>query len=516
MTRRLVLLVAALATVTLLSTDQRGGPYVAGAASMKTKIVFATTADAITLDPAFISSTHERILSLYPFDYLVTIAPDGRYGPALAESFKQLNPTTWEFKLRKGVKFHNGEPLTAATVKYTYTRVQNNSKNPNQGELTTFKEIQTVDDHTLRFVTTKFDAVFMLRILKQPIVPMGYIQEKGDDYFGQHPVGTGPYVFKEWVKNDHVTYEANPDYWAGAVPVKAITFKPVPEYSTRAALLRTGEVDFIDDVLPDQAAALAKEAGIKIHSGATFRSYMVVLRSDRAPLNNKAVRQALNYATNKESIVKNIFRGYGVINDGQILNPGQIGYNPGLKPYPYDPTRAKELLSKAGYPKGFRGTFLTPSGQFTLDKEMSEAIAAQLGRVGVQLKVQPVEYSVYTSMQMQSKFPELSMLAFGASFDGGEAYERAYVSGEPWLAGQYFKNAEVDRLLKASVNIVDPKARDAAIRRVGTIVREEAPLIFLHRLVKIYAARDGVPFVARPDLRVIFYPYPGNAQAFRR
>ncbi len=514
MTKRLVLLVAAV-LAGLMSIGLQGYPSTVGA-MMKTKVVFATTADAITLDPAFISSTHERILSLYPFDYLVTIGPDGRYGPALAESFRQLNPTTWEFKLRRGVKFHNGEPLTAATVKFTYTRVQNNPKNPNQGELVTFQDIQTVDDHTLRFVTTKFDAVFMLRILKQPIVPMGYIKEKGDDYFGEHPVGTGPYVFKEWVKNDHTTYEANPNYWGGSVPVKTVVFKPVPEYSTRAALLRTGEVDFIDDVLPDQAAALAKETGIKIHSGTTFRSYMVILRSDRAPLDSKELRQALNYATNKESIVKNIFRGYGVINDGQILTPGQIGYNPGLKPYPYDPARAKELLSKAGYPNGFQGTFMTPSGQFTLDKEMAEAIAAQLGRVGVRLKVQPVEYSVYTSMQMQSNFPELSMLAFGASFDGGEAYERAYVSGEPWLAGLYFKNPEVDSLLKASVNIVDPRERDAAVRRVGAIVREEAPLIFLHSLVKIYAARDGVPFKARPDLRVIFYPYPGNEEAFQR
>jgi len=171
MTKRLVLLVAAV-LAGLMSIGLQGYPSTVGA-MMKTKVVFATTADAITLDPAFISSTHERILSLYPFDYLVTIGPDGRYGPALAESFRQLNPTTWEFKLRRGVKFHNGEPLTAATVKFTYNRVQNNPKNPNQGELVTFQDIQTVDDHTLRFVTTKFDAVFMLRILKQPIVPMG-------------------------------------------------------------------------------------------------------------------------------------------------------------------------------------------------------------------------------------------------------------------------------------------------------------------------------------------------------
>ncbi len=509
----LYLSLCAVVMLTLVSTTFAPSPGIS-ATTPKTQLVVATTADAITLDPAFIDSTHERILSYYAFDYLLYRDALGKYGPWLADSYKQVNPTTWEFKLRKGVKFHDGTPFTAEDVKFTYERVMINPKNPNQGELVTFEDITVVDPYTVRFITKQFDAGFFFRIMKQPIVPSKYIKEKGDSYFGRHPIGTGPFVWKEWVKDDHVLYEANPNYWRGAPSVKRITFKPIPEYSTRAALLRTGEVDFIDDVVPDQAAQLAKESGIRIYSGPTLRSYMVILNTHRPPLDKKAVRQALNYAVDKEGIVKNIFRGYGVVGHGQILGPAQFGYDPNLKAYPYDPDKAKQLLTEAGYPNGFEATLLTPSGQFTLDKEMSEAIAGQLSKVGIKVKVQPVEYSVYTAQQNQGKFPEMAMIAFGASFEGGDALERAFASGEPFVSGLYWSNPEVDKLLKTYGSIVDRNAEEKALRKVEEIVRDDAPLIFLHYLVKIYAARDGVQFKPRPDLVVLFYKYPGNYDLF--
>jgi peptide/nickel transport system substrate-binding protein len=499
-----LLLAAAVAVLvtTLPATIATSGPAV------KSPVTIALTHDAITLEPARLTSTNERIITYFLFDYLLSRSPEGKYGPWLAESWRRLGDTRWEFKLRKGVKFHNGEDFTAEAVQFTFHRVLDPANRiAGRGQIATFKEFKIVDDYTIQLVTHKPDPLVFHRLLRQPILPPKYFKERGEQHFSRNPVGTGPYVFKEWVKDSHLSLEANPRYWAGDVPVKRVIFKPTPEYATRVALLRTGEVDLITNVVPDQAEALGRERGIKVVSSPTLRGFFLILRPDTAPLNKREVRQALNYAIDKEAIVRTILKGYGVVATGQVIPKAYIGYNSDLKAYPFDQARARQLLAEAGYPNGFDIELSSPIGQFTLGQEISDAIAAQLGRVGVRVKHVPTEYGVWARAQIEGKLPAMSFFGFGATFDGGNNYDSLFTTGQPWGTGVYWTHPEIDKLNESARSLMSPKIREAAIRRVGEIVREEAPVVFLYNSVEIYAVRDGVPFKPRPDEQIHIWPW---------
>lgn len=469
-------------------------------APARNQVVVALTTDAVTLDPALITSTNERILSFYFFDYLLARAQDGKLVPWLAESYKVLDPTTWEFKLRRGVRFHNGEPFTAEAVQFAFHWVLDpGNRIPGRGQLSTIKEVKIVDEYTVHFITHVPDPILPARMLRQPPYPPRYFRERGRDFFLRNPVGTGPYVFKEWVKDERIVAEANPQYWGPAPRIRTIVFRPIPEYSTRVSLLRTGEVDLITHVVPDQAAALARVPGIKVSSTPSLRTMYLALRPDLAPLDKKEVRQALNYAIDKDTIVKHLLNGFGVVAKGQIVSPVFFGYSPGLKPYPYDPQRAKELLSQAGHPNGIDLTFYTPTGRYTLDREIAETIVAQLAKVGIRVKLTPVEWGVYARYQQEAKFAHMNLLAATGLGDAPDSYASAFRTGEPWGVGLYWSHAEVDRLVLLGQSNMNPKTREQAAQKIAQIVREQAPVVFLHHMVEIYAVRDGIEFTPRPD-----------------
>ncbi|MBI4277259.1 MAG: ABC transporter substrate-binding protein [Armatimonadetes bacterium] len=492
----LVLLTAALG-VTGMST----------AAPAKTEAVIVLTTDATTLDPARVTVTNDTLVSYYFFDYLLWRTADGKVQPYLAESYRAINDTTWEFKLRKNVKFHNGEPLNAEAVKFTFDRVLNpDNKIPGRGQIATIKEVKAVDEHTVHFITEKPDPVLATaRVFRQPIIPPRYFKEKGEQEFARNPVGTGPYIFREWVKDTRIVGEANPNYWGGVPRLRKITFRPIPEYATRVSLLRTGEVDIVPFVVPDQAAALARERGIKVSTTPTLRTMFLIMRPDMAPLDKKAVRQALNYAVDKESIVKNLLGGYAVVSKAQVVAPIFFGFNPNMRPYPFDLERAKKLLVEAGYRDGFELSFYTPAGRYTLDKEIAEVIVAQFAKVGVRAKLTPMEWGVFAKAQLDFKFAQLNLFAFAGPYDAGEVYNSLFARGQPWGVGPYWTHPELERLLEVARTRVDPKVRTDAIHKAAAIIREEAPVLFMHHLVNIYAARDWVDFTPRPDDMILLY-----------
>jgi peptide/nickel transport system substrate-binding protein len=480
----------------------------APAPAVRPAVSIALTHDAVTLEPARLTSTNERIITYYFFDYLLSRSPEGKYGPWLVESWKRLGDTRWEFKLRKGVKFHNGEDLTAEAVQFTFHRVLDPANRiAGRGQIGTFKEFKVIDDLTFQLITHKPDPLVFHRLLRQPILPPKYFKERGEQYFSRNPVGTGPYVFKEWVKDSHITMEANPNYWAGPLPVKRVTFKPVPEYSTRVALLKTGEVDLITNVVPDQAESLGRERGITVISSPTLRGFFLILRPDVAPLNRREVRQAINYAIDKESIVRNILKGFGVVAAGQVLPQAYIGHNPDMKAYPFDQAKARQLLTEAGLPNGFDVELSSPIGQYTLGQEISEAVAQHLSRVGIRTKHLPMEYGVWARSQIEGKLTAMSFFGFGATFDGGNNYDSLFTKGQPWGTGLYWSHPEIDKANESIRSLMSPKIREAAIRKVGEIVREEAPVAFLYNGVEIYAVRQGVPFKPRPDEQIHIWPW---------
>ena len=191
----------------------------------------------------------DQYINYYTLDTLFVRTPEGDLVPLLAESIEALSDTEWEVKLVQDVKFHNGEDFTAEAVKFSFDRMFNpDDPSPSAGRFDTIIEARIIDDHTLHLITAEPDPLVPARISQLDIVPPGYYQEQGRDHFASNPIGTGPYIFKEWVKDDRVVLEANPDYFLGKPKVERVIFKPIPEYSTRLALLRTGEVHLIPNV----------------------------------------------------------------------------------------------------------------------------------------------------------------------------------------------------------------------------------------------------------------------------
>ena len=464
-------------------------------------ITIALTTDATTLDPAYTTVSNENTLYYYLFDTLLCRAPDGKLELSLAESYKALDDKTWEFKLRKDVKYHNGEPFNAECVKFTFDRMLDPAeKCPSAGHYSTVKEVKVVDEYTVQIITGAPDPLIPARLKSLSIVPVKYVKEKGKAYFARNPIGTGAYVFKEWVKDSHITMEANPNYFKGVPQYPKVVFKPIPEYATRVSVLRTGEVDVITNIIPGQADTLAKEPNIVIHKSPTLRTMMLLMRPDLGPLKKKEVRQAINYAIDKESIVKNVLGGYAQVAKGQVLGPMYFGYNPNLQAYSYDLDKAKKLLSSAGYPNGFEIDLYTPAGRYTLDKEIAEAISAQLAKVGIKAKIQPFEWGLYSKLQQEKKFGHLNLFAFmQTTYDAEGILYSLFFKDQIWGVGPYWSNPEVDRLTLLARGTVDPKVREDSFQKALAIIREEAPVVFLHHMMEVYGVKKGIDFTPRPD-----------------
>jgi peptide/nickel transport system substrate-binding protein len=314
----------------------------------------------VTLDPAMHRDRETETVIRNMFDGLVTRSRKSEVYPQLAESWIQEDETHYLFTLREA-KFHNGEPVTADDVVFTFERVLNEGaiggqSSPRKGLLGPLEKVEKVSDRQVRFILSEPFPVFLQGLVHFQIVPKKYIERVGDEAFARKPVGAGPFQFKRGKLDSEVVMERFDDYYGGSpdldpvgpAQVKRAVFKPMPEPSTRAAALLAGEVSIIQAVPADLVDRLQKNENVKVQFAEGTRSYQIELNNKKPPFDNVRVRKALNYAIDWDLILDNIYRGYGRQLSTCFL-PSGFGYNPELKPYPYDPEKAKALLKEAGY-----------------------------------------------------------------------------------------------------------------------------------------------------------------------
>ncbi|HWU41579.1 MAG TPA: ABC transporter substrate-binding protein, partial [Candidatus Acidoferrum sp.] len=324
------------------------------------------------LDPSMNLSSIRAQVGMSLFDSLVGRDTEKRIVPELAESWKLLDENTWQFRLRKGVVFHSGEPFNAEAVRFTVLRVLDpNQKSPNRANIAEISKIEVVDDFTVKLVTRQPYAALLNRLIDFPILPPKYTAEGGDQGFAAKPVGTGPFKFVELVRDDRMVVEAFDKHWRGAPKIPRIIFRPVPEPFTRVAALRNGELDLITNVPPNLARELEHVPGLKVQRVPSTWIIYLGLNALKKPLSDVRVRQALNYAIDVDAIIKNVLEGNGRRTPGP-LTPLMFGYDPSVKGYAYDPGRARRLLAEAGYPDGVEVTLDSPDGRYQGDKEIAE------------------------------------------------------------------------------------------------------------------------------------------------
>ncbi len=320
-----------------------------------TLVIGLRTDALVTFDPAMYRDRDTEAVLRNIYDALTIPTPDGEVQPHLATEWRVVDPLTYEFDLREGVTFSNGEVLDADDVVFTFDRILtegaiDGESSLRAGLLGPISHVEKVDANTVRFVYEQtFPQQLVLQALTHfQIVPKDYLTEVGVAAFTAKPIGSGPFVFARGSLDSQVVMEANPDHWNGAPKLKTVVWRMMPEASTRIAALLAGEVQIIQAVPPDLVDLISNVNGMSVKTALGTRSYQIELNNEKAPFNDVRVRQAVNYAIDWDSILTNIYRGYADRLATPFL-PSGFGYATDLAPYPYNPEKAKELLQQAGY-----------------------------------------------------------------------------------------------------------------------------------------------------------------------
>ncbi|MDR7548269.1 MAG: ABC transporter substrate-binding protein [Armatimonadota bacterium] len=324
-------------------------------------VVAMNTNSIITLDPAMHRDRKTETVIRNIFDGLVTRTTRDRVVPELATAWTQPSPTVYEFTLRRGVTFHNGDPVTADDVVFTFDRILREGavggqSSPRKGLLGPLQTVEKVGEDRIRFTLTQPFPPFLQALVHFQIVPMRYIQQVGDRAFAERPIGAGPFRFVGGSLDSQIVLQRYDRYYGGSpalppvgpAPAAGVVFRMMPEPATRVAALKAGEVHIVEDLPIDLLADLERDPKVYVKTTQGTRVYAVELNNARPPFNNIKVRQAMNYAVNWEAILKNVYRGYARRLATTFL-PSGFGYNPDLKPYPFDQNKARQLLREAGF-----------------------------------------------------------------------------------------------------------------------------------------------------------------------
>ena len=457
-----------------------------------------------TPDPHLDSTANALLGYALMFEKLVGVDDKGMPQPALAESFRNVDPLTWEFKLRQNVQFHNGEPLTTEAVTFSIERVLNaETKSPWAGRIAAVSAVQPVDATTFRITTKEPFSPLLQGLTVVDILPPKYFQEKGAQAFAEAPVGTGPFAFKSWVKQDNLTVSANQGYWRGRPRLEEVVLRSIPETSTRVSAVEAGDLD-VSLLLPPEQIERLKGRDLNVQTVVQGQGMVVNFRSTvPGPLQDKRVRQAINYAVDKEAIFDSILLGQGRILDGQIVGPEAFGYNPSLKPYPYDPERAKQLLRDAGHPNGFSIKFHGSQGRYTKDKEIEEAILGQLSEVGINAQLEILEAGVFIQSFLSAQIGPMWIWAW--------QYLPAMDADLPLnffqtnSVAKFYANGELDALMAKSRQALEPAERSKLLQQASQIAYDDASTLFLFQTPGIYAMKKNVQnLVWKPDYLIDF------------
>jgi peptide/nickel transport system substrate-binding protein len=338
------------------------------------------------------------------------------------------------------------------------------------------------------------------------MLPPQYLKQVDWKTFGTKPVGTGPYKFVEWIKDDRVVLEANPAYWRGAPKIKKVIWRPIPDNFARVAALTRGEAQIITKVVPDQVAQIEKGC-CRVEHTLTNLVTVYLINAQKGPLAITKVRQALNYAVDKDKIIKELYRGYAIPIASGIPNT-DFGYNAKIKPYPYDPARAKQLLTEAGFPNGVDIELQSGNGIHLNDRQLSEAVALMLQDAGIRAKVGVLEPSQRSQLLRANTFPGL-LLADPASttYDADGVLWRLRGPGgilhQSW-PGNYEGTPFYKLMEEARVTLDVPK-RLRNYQEAAQIWHDEAPELFLFQGEMIDGVRNEVKYQARGDQRIILY-----------
>ena len=483
-------------------------------------------AEPTSIDPHYHNLTPNNALIGHIFERLVETAPDNKLIAGLAESWQVIDGTTWEFRLRANVTWHDGTPFTADDVAFSFERAPTVPDSPASfAAAVKGKTLVVVDDRTIRISTPAPYPLMPNDLSGLLIVSRKHgAGARTDDYnSGKAAIGTGPFKFVSHVRGQRTELARNDAYWGQKSRWASVVFRPINVAAQRVDALLAGEVDVIEDVPPSSVEKLKKDPTVAIAQGVSRRVVYFHLDQFRDvspyvhgkdgaaignPLRDKRVRLALSKAINREAIVSRVMEGVA-IPAGQLLDESFFGTSKLLKPVAYDPEGARKLLTDAGFPTGFRLTLHGPSGRYTNDVKIAEAVVQMLSRVGIDTTLEtlpPADFFRRASGGANGE-PEFSFILAGWGSDTGETSNplRALLAtfdkdkGNGAANRGRYSNAELDRAIEAALATVDDAKRQALLAKASEIAMDDVGLIPSHYQINTWAARKGLKYTPRAD-----------------
>ena len=494
-------------------------------------ISIALSADVTSIDPHYHNLTPNNNIAEHIFETLITKDARSRLKPALAESWRAVDDLTWEFKLRRGVKFHDGSDFTAQDVVFTLDRVPNVPNSPSS--FATYSRQITekivVDSHTIRFKTgtpyplmaTDMSTIFIVSAR----AAKGATTE--DFNSGKATIGTGPFRFVRYAKGDRIELARNETYWGAKPAWDKASLRLITSDPTRVAALLAGDVRAIENVPTADIARIAKSNDLTLYRTVSHRLMYLHMDSDRDrspfvtdkagkpldknPLKDVRVRRAISKAINRQALVERVMEG-AAVSTGQLMPEGLFGYTSALKPEPYDVEGAKKLLAEAGYPDGFSITLHAPNNRYVNDEQIAQAIAQLLARAGIATRVDAMPSSIFFSRGSKLDF---SFMLVGWGADTAEASSPlkallATFSKEKGMGtanrGRY-SNPKMDALLEQALTIVNDAKRERVLQQATEVAVNDLGIIPLYHQHNLWATRKGVAYAPRTDERTLAHEF---------
>ncbi len=475
-------------------------------------LTFAQGGDAVSLYPHRITELVSGQVTRQINETLVRLDAKGNLVPLLAKSWKVADDNkTWTFTLVSGVKFTDGTPFNAQAAKINLDTILDPKNSlPSRTVIGVIDNVEAKDDTTL-IIHTKVPYSLLPYHLSHYSIGMvspAALQKYGKN-IDQNPVGTGPFKFVKWVPKDSIELVRNDGYWGPKPYLDRIIFRSMPEAASRIAALEKGDVDMITNVPTQEVDRLKAEKGITILQAPFNGVVFIALNNSKKPFSDPRVRQAVNYAVDRDSIVKNVLKGFGQVADGPVASNvygfTRIGF------YNYDPDKAKRLLAEAGYPNGFETTILTPEGRYLADRETAEAVQGQLSTIGIKAKVQVMDWSAYQAYfrttPQDSKF-DMALWSLGPSTNEADWVLNSMYNSASWAPKSnnrtYYKNPQVDDLIAQAEAELDPAKQKQIWATVLKTIETDAPDLYLHEYQLLFGVRTNVHGIVNLPIQELY------------
>ncbi|MBI4790054.1 MAG: hypothetical protein HY782_23715 [Chloroflexi bacterium] len=482
---------------------QAAVPTAGAAKVVKDSISTAFEQDFPTLDPHMHSSRQLINFFYQTHDNLAARDLNNlKMGPHLATSWKAIEPTIWELELRQGVKYHNGDPFDAECVKYSFERITSpDQKSPQAANLAPFKAAEILGPYKIRIHTKDPWPIFAERMQNFQILSPAYMKAKGDQFASLNPMGTGPFKFSEWKRDQQIVLERNDNYWGPKPAFKQLVIRFIPDKATQIAEILAGRLDLTRAVPIDQIDTINKSGLAQTFTQKVLRVFLMNFDADGAtspnPFQDKRVRQAANYAVNIDNIIKTL--QVGGDRTPANLSPLHFGFDPSIPNYEYSPEKAKALLKEAGLPDGFSVEMKSASEQLMPNVRLVEqAIQSELAKVGIKMSINVVNQAPFNDMASKRQLGPMWHGSWG-SYSAFDADAHYYNTLHPDGSRTAWTNREfIDLVGKAHVSL-DPDQRLKWYSQAQKIVHEECPGLFLWSLHGVWAVSKTVQWKPDPD-----------------